>query len=69
MVQTVNAFGNNFEKRIEGSGDAVNVEKLSGGARIARVFHERFPFEIVKMEVDERTLRREIGFAIKNIRE
>eukprot|EP00730_Choanoeca_flexa_P008456 TRINITY_DN12490_c0_g1_i10.p1 TRINITY_DN12490_c0_g1~~TRINITY_DN12490_c0_g1_i10.p1 ORF type:complete len:834 (+),score=256.81 TRINITY_DN12490_c0_g1_i10:128-2629(+) len=68
MVQMVNSFGNNFEKRIEGSGDAVNVERLSGGARIARVFHERFPFEIVKMEVDERTLRKEIGFAIKNIR-
>ncbi|EDQ85840.1 uncharacterized protein MONBRDRAFT_28892 [Monosiga brevicollis MX1] len=68
MVQMVNQFANQFEKRIEGSGDTVNVERLSGGARIARVFHERFPFELVKMDLDERTLRREIGFAIKNIR-
>jgi dynamin GTPase len=40
---------------------------LSGGARIARVFHERFPFELIKMETDEKTLRREISFAIRNI--
>lgn len=66
MVQLINQFASSFEKRIEGSGE-VNVEQLSGGAKIARIFHERFPFEIVKMEVDERTLRREITFAIKNI--
>ncbi len=66
MVQMINQFGNKFEKKIEGSGD-VNLSKLSAGARIAKVFHERFPFEIVKMEQDERTLRKEISFAIKNI--
>eukprot|EP00054_Salpingoeca_dolichothecata_P036815 m.8763 g.8763 ORF g.8763 m.8763 type:complete len:844 (+) comp7056_c0_seq1:87-2618(+) len=67
MVQMVNLFANKFEKKIEGSGDHVTLDELSGGAKIARVFHERFPFELVKMEVDERTLRKEIGFAIKNI--
>eukprot|EP00049_Salpingoeca_infusionum_P025257 m.18397 g.18397 ORF g.18397 m.18397 type:complete len:829 (-) comp7819_c0_seq1:334-2820(-) len=67
MVQLINAFASNYEKKIEGSGE-VNVESLSSGAKIYRVFHERFPFEIAKMEVDERTLRREISFAIKNIR-
>ena len=42
---------------------------LAGGSPAApyQVFHERFPFELVRMTVDERTLRREIGVAIKNI--
>lgn len=56
-----------FEKRIEGSGDQVDTLELSGGARINRIFHERFPFELVKMEFDEKDLRREISYAIKNI--
>lgn len=57
-----------FEKTIEGSGSAqINTNELSGGAKINRLFHERFPFEIVKMEIDEKELRREIAFAIRNI--
>lgn len=67
MVQMINAFASGFEKKIEGSGDTVSVSALSGGAKIARVFHERFPYEVVKVEVDEKSLRKEIGFAIKNI--
>lgn len=57
-----------FERTIEGSGSAhINTNELSGGAKINRLFHERFPFEIVKMEFDEKELRREIAFAIRNI--
>jgi dynamin GTPase len=57
-----------FERTIEGSGSAqINTMELSGGAKINRLFHERFPFEIVKMEFDEKELRREIAFAIRNI--
>ena len=67
MVQLINNFANSFERRIEGSGE-VNVEELSGGARIAHVFHDRFPFELAKMKVEERALRKEISYAIKNIR-
>ncbi|XP_054769970.1 dynamin-1-like isoform X1 [Lytechinus pictus] len=67
MLQMVQHFGVNFEKRIEGSGDEINTNELSGGARINRIFHERFPFEVVKMEYDEKELRREISYAIKNI--
>ena len=57
-----------FERAIEGSGSAaVNTMELSGGAKINRLFHERFPYEIVRMEFDEKELRKEIAFAIRNI--
>uniref|UniRef100_A0A8D0AEL0 Interferon-induced GTP-binding protein Mx n=1 Tax=Sander lucioperca TaxID=283035 RepID=A0A8D0AEL0_SANLU len=56
-----------FEKLIEGSGDKVDTVNLSGGARINRIFHEHFPNELVKIELDERKLRREINYAIRNI--
>lgn len=38
-----------FEKLIEGSGDKVDTVNLSGGAKINRIFHERFPYELVKV--------------------
>lgn len=38
-----------FEKLIEGSGDIVDTVNLSGGARINRIFHERFPYELIKV--------------------
>lgn len=66
-MQLIQHFGLDFEKRIEGSGDQVDTVQLSGGAKINRIFHERFPFELVKMEFDEKELRREISYAIKNI--
>lgn len=48
----VQQFAVDFEKRIEGSGDQVDTLELSGGAKINRIFHERFPFEIVKVCTD-----------------
>lgn len=41
--------------------------ELSGGAKINRLFHERFPYEIVKMEFNKKELRKEIAFAIRHI--
>uniref|UniRef100_A0A3Q2UH28 Interferon-induced GTP-binding protein Mx n=1 Tax=Fundulus heteroclitus TaxID=8078 RepID=A0A3Q2UH28_FUNHE len=67
LLQMVQQFSVDFEKRIEGSGDQVDTVELSGGAKINRVFHERFPFELVKMECDDKEMRREISYAIKNI--
>ncbi|XP_076092248.1 dynamin-1-like isoform X4 [Mytilus galloprovincialis] len=67
MMQMCTQFGSDFEKTIEGSGAEISTLELSGGAKINRIFHERFPFELVKMEFDERELRREIGIIIKNI--
>uniref|UniRef100_A0A8C4R9E5 dynamin GTPase n=1 Tax=Eptatretus burgeri TaxID=7764 RepID=A0A8C4R9E5_EPTBU len=49
LLQMVQQFAVDFEKRIEGSGDQVDTYELSGGARINRIFHERFPFELVKV--------------------
>ncbi|KAF2988151.1 hypothetical protein EK904_013685, partial [Melospiza melodia maxima] len=48
LLQMVQQFSVDFEKRIEGSGDQVDTLELSGGAKINRIFHERFPFELVK---------------------
>ncbi|CAH1786433.1 unnamed protein product [Owenia fusiformis] len=67
MMQMITQFGADFEKNIEGSGSEISTMELSGGAKINRIFHERFPFELVKMEFDEKELRREITYAIKNI--
>jgi len=68
MLQSVQQLQQDFERAIEGSGSAaVNTLELSGGAKINRLFHERFPYEIVRMEFDEKELRREIAFAIRNI--
>ncbi|XP_063906290.1 dynamin isoform X5 [Zophobas morio] len=68
MLQMIQQLQTDFERTIEGSGSAqINTMELSGGAKINRLFHERFPFEIVKMEFDEKELRREIAFAIRNI--
>ncbi|KAK9744414.1 PH domain [Popillia japonica] len=68
MLQMIQQLQSDFERTIEGSGSAqINTMELSGGAKINRLFHERFPFEIVKMEIDEKELRREIAFAIRNI--
>jgi dynamin GTPase len=39
-----------FEKAISGAdSDEVNTKELTGGARINRIFNERFPFELVKV--------------------
>merc|ERR1719450_1940678 len=68
MLQSIQQLQQDFERSIEGSGSAaVNTLELSGGAKINRLFHERFPYEIVRMEFDEKELRKEIAFAIRNI--
>ena len=47
MIQQFNA---DFDKAIEGSGDTIDTKELSGGAKINRIFHERFPYELVKVK-------------------
>ncbi|XP_076009272.1 dynamin 3a isoform X2 [Genypterus blacodes] len=67
MLQLVQCMAGDFEKLIEGSGDNVNTDHLSGGAKINRIFHKHFPHELVKVEFDEMKMRQEITYAIKNI--
>lgn len=45
----VQQFTAQFDKLIEGSGAGIDTLELSGGAKINRIFHERFPYELVKV--------------------
>uniref|UniRef100_A0A4W6DIN1 Dynamin-2 n=1 Tax=Lates calcarifer TaxID=8187 RepID=A0A4W6DIN1_LATCA len=54
LLQMVQQFGVDFEKCIEGSGDQVDTSNLSGGLVKVTIF-------------DEKELRKEISYAIKNI--
>ena len=68
MLQMIHQLQQDFERAIEGSGSStINTFELSGGAKINSLFHERFPYELVRVELDEKELRKEIAFAIKNI--
>jgi len=68
MLQMIHQLQQDFERSIEGSGSStINTLELSGGAKINSLFHERFPYELVRVELDEKELRKEIAFAIKNI--
>lgn len=48
----ISQFSTDFERDIEGFGTHVSTDDLSGGAKINRIFHERFPFELVKVCID-----------------
>ena len=49
LFRMISNFSVEFEKSIEGTGSEISTVELSGGAKINRVFHERFPFELVKV--------------------
>ncbi|XP_063687651.1 dynamin-1-like isoform X16 [Bolinopsis microptera] len=67
MMQMVNRVTHDFEQMIEGGGNAVDTKTLSGGAKINTIFHFRFPGYLNEGRLDEKELRKEIGFAIRNI--
>lgn len=69
MLQLLQQLKNDLERSIDGcTSNDINTKELSGGARIKRIFHQTLPHELVKMEYDEPHLRKQITFAIKNIR-
>jgi hypothetical protein len=46
-----------FDKAITGAdSNEVNTKELSGGAKINRIFNERFPFELVKVRTHARLI-------------
>ena len=49
-------------------GQSVSVDKLSIGAKINKLFHERLPLNLAERKIDEKNLRREIKIVIQNIR-
>ena len=49
-------------------GQSVSVDKLSIGAKINKLFHERLPLNLAERKIDEKNLRREIKIEIQNIR-
>jgi dynamin GTPase len=68
LLTLIQTFGEDFERSIEGgAGSEIVMSELTGGAKINKIFHERFPFELVKYEKDEKALRKEIAFTIQNI--
>ncbi|CAL8078460.1 unnamed protein product [Calicophoron daubneyi] len=67
LMRMIRSFEAEFVQIIEGYTAEVNTKALSGGAEISRVFHERFPYDMLKIQFDEKTLRREISIAIQNI--
>jgi hypothetical protein len=62
LVKLVNAYALQVADAIEGGSKSVSLTELSGGARIARVFSELFPFEVAKIELDEADLRSRIAY-------
>jgi dynamin GTPase len=60
----ITSFGQDLEKSIEGSGSEISTHELSGGAKINRIFHERFPFELVKVGVLSRPLACAVFFGL-----
>jgi len=66
MMQMVNRVTHDFEEMIEGGGN-VDTKSLSGGAKINTIFHLRFPGYLNEGRLDEAELRKEIGYAIRNI--
>ncbi|CAB1332007.1 unnamed protein product, partial [Coregonus sp. 'balchen'] len=49
LLLLMQQFAADFEKRFEGSGEQVDTIELFGGAKINCIFHEHFPFELVKV--------------------
>ncbi|RNA38746.1 dynamin isoform X6 [Brachionus plicatilis] len=69
LLNSLQNLSGDFDKHILGSSSSeVSTKELSGGAKINRIFNERFPFELVKIESDEKELRQKIKIIIMNIR-
>lgn len=67
LIHLVNSFSEQFVNTIDGHSGAISVDSLSGGAEINRIFHERFPLDLIEIQIDEKALRREIAYAIRNV--
>lgn len=69
LMKLLSAFENRFSLQVSGSntGEGISFTELGGGARITRVFKDKFALEMARVDLDEGELRREIAFAIRNL--
>lgn len=58
------SFRQEMERQIDGFGKMVNTKELNGGAKINRIFHVRFPFELVKVGHNKLTQILTMSFAL-----
>lgn len=69
LVGLTHELHEDFETALQGTHlKESDLKTLTGGARIANIFRERFPFELVKTELQDKDMRNQTIVAIKNIR-
>ncbi|KAJ3630080.1 hypothetical protein Zmor_027088 [Zophobas morio] len=69
LMQILQRFSYEYWGEINGfTSSSVNLESLSGGARINRIFFESFPYEISKYEMDEKRVINELSTLVLNVR-
>lgn len=68
LVGLTHELCEDFDTALQGTNlKESDLKTLTGGARIANVFRERFPFELVKIELQDKDMRNQTVVAIKNI--
>jgi hypothetical protein len=69
LMKLLVAFQGMLTLQISGtnSGDGISFTELGGGAKITRIFKDKFALEMAKVDLDESELRREIAYAIRNL--
>ncbi|CAF1353641.1 unnamed protein product, partial [Rotaria sordida] len=69
LIGLIHELHETFDTALQGTHLTTDdLKTLTGGARIANIFRERFPFELVKTELQDKDMRNQIIVAIKNIR-
>ncbi|CAF4403847.1 unnamed protein product, partial [Rotaria sp. Silwood2] len=69
LVGLTHELREDFDTALQGNNlKEADLKTLTGGARIANIFRERFPFELVKVELQDKDMRNQTVVAIKNIR-
>jgi dynamin family protein len=69
FIRLTQKLKEDFDAALQGNNlKEADLKTLSGGARIANIFRERFPFELIKVELQDKDMRNQTVVAIKNIR-
>jgi replication fork clamp-binding protein CrfC len=69
LVALTHELQEDFETALRGTNlKESDLKTLTGGARIANIFRERFPYELTKVDLHDKDMRDQLIVAIKNIR-